>query len=517
MKNLLEIFLDEIDVRHTHKFASQLYNEHPNKYNMLGLKQMLHRYGVESVGIKQDEKELEELVYPCILHVLGDFVIGRGVEDGVVEYLWNGKETKEPAEDFRKRWSGNALLPINSPVAQEPDYKANLMRELTERGKYLFIMLLPLVFVFYGFISNGLWRDIPAMSLSVLNLTGMAISLLLIQKQLFKENKFADRICSMFHQKDCNNVLFSEKAKLLDTFSWSEIGTAYFLVQSLSLVLYPACFPAAAIISWLAMPYGIWSVWYQWRVVKQWCMLCLIVQMLVWTSGILAIWWFFVGETVLTFDAILLKDIVLISLLMALAVILLHFVTSSMHYREELATTKQKYNAIKADEAVFNAKLQEQEEFVTTKEDSAIIMGAEDAKYKVTVLSNPHCEPCAKMHERISKVLEACKETVSVQYILSAFNDDLLRSNRFLIAAFLQTDYQAAMQIYELWYKEGKNDADAFISRWDFDLNTPEVDSEMERHKQWREKTKLTATPTIIVNNRMLPTDTYQIEDLINL
>lgn len=519
MKTILETFLEELNIKHTHRFAARLYNEHPNKNNMLGLKQMLQRYGVEAVGVRLDEKKLEELVFPCILHIKGDFVIGRSLRNGVLEYLWNGKVTREPVQDFLPRWSGNALLPVHSPAAAEPDYKANVRAELTDKAGFLFLVLLPLAFLVYGCVHNRLWEDITAMSLLAVNVTGAGVSMLLVQKQLFRENRVTDRICSLFHRQDCNNVLFSEKAKLWDTFSWSEVGVGYFLVLSLTLALMPSCLPAVTAIAWAAMPYGIWSVWYQQRVVGQWCMLCMIVQGLIWTGGIIAGLHYAIGSGagIMFGSAMWLRDFISVGLLVVLAIIVLHFITSAISLREELTAARQKYNAIKANETVFGALLQESEEFPATAEDSTIVMGAKDAKYRVTVLSNPHCNPCARMHERICRVLNACAESVSVQYILSAFNDDLLQSNRFLIAAFQQRDYATAMHILELWYKEGKYDREAFILKWELDLHTPEVEAEMERHSKWRERTKLTATPTIIVNNRLLPMDTYQIEDIINL
>ncbi len=518
-KTLLEQFLDELDVKYTHRFASKLFNEHPNKYNMLGLKQMLHRYGIESVGVKQNEKKLEELVYPCILHIHGDFVIGRSVNDGMLEYLWTGKVSKESVEAFNRKWTGNALLPdADSSDLYEPDYKTNVQMERIDKGSNLFLILLPIILIVYGCINNEVWHSIPIMSLLAVNIAGGVFSLLLMQKQLFKENRFADRICSLLHQQDCNNVLFSDKARLLETFSWSEIGVAYFLVQSLALALYPQSLNAISIISWMAMPYGIWSIWYQWRIAKQWCILCVIVQILLWTSGIIALLNIIIDKYIdMPLDAPLIRDFSIIVMFIILTVILLHNIANYIHYREELATTTQKYNAIKCDATVFNAKFQESEEFPTTLEDSTIVMGAKDAKFKVTVLGNPHCQPCARMHKRICKVLKTCPDTVSVQYIYSAFNDDLLDSNRFLIAVFQQSDSWATKYIYDKWYKDGKNNAKEFIAQWNFNLHTPEVDAEMERHRRWRERTKLSATPTIIVNNRLLPRDTYQIEDLINM
>jgi len=47
------------------------------------------------------------------------------------------------------------------------------------------------------------------------------------------------------------------------------------------------------------------------------------------------------------------------------------------------------------------------------------------------------------------------------------------------------------------------------------DIDCPQVETEFQKHEAWKEKTKLTATPTLLVNGYKLP-DNYKIEDLKN-
>jgi len=44
-------------------------------------------------------------------------------------------------------------------------------------------------------------------------------------------------------------------------------------------------------------------------------------------------------------------------------------------------------------------------------------------------------------------------------------------------------------------------------------IEDPQVEAEFQKHEAWKEKTKLRATPTILVNGYKLP-DNYKIEDL---
>jgi hypothetical protein len=66
--------------------------------------------------------------------------------------------------------------------------------------------------------------------------------------------------------------------------SWSEIGLFYFVGGFISLLV--AGEQAASILlilAWMnvaALPYTIFSIYYQWGVAKQWCILCLTTQVL---------------------------------------------------------------------------------------------------------------------------------------------------------------------------------------------------------------------------------------------
>ena len=112
--------------------------------------------------------------------------------------------------------------------------------------------------------------------LFLLYVIGALTSLLLVQKQIYTHGQYADKICSLFKQKDCNNVLESDAAKVFGWISWSEIGLGYFLSNLLLMAACPALIPYLILINLLALTYTIWSVWYQYKVVKQWCMLCMV-------------------------------------------------------------------------------------------------------------------------------------------------------------------------------------------------------------------------------------------------
>ena len=110
MKNILESFLDALEVRYTKRYVRHLYEEHPHRGNMYGLKQMLAVYGVRALGVYMEDKDLSQLNYPCILHTGNDFVIGLESNGSRIVFWQQGKKKTSTHEAFKSDWTGNVLV-----------------------------------------------------------------------------------------------------------------------------------------------------------------------------------------------------------------------------------------------------------------------------------------------------------------------------------------------------------------------------------------------------------------------
>jgi len=126
------------------------------------------------------------------------------------------------------------------------------------------------------------------------------------------------------------------------------------------------------------------------------------------------------------------------------------------------------------------------------------------------------------MHARIDKMINLTGEPVCspnsasnicIQYIFSAFNEDLEYANRYFIAICLERGSEVAWQIYSEWFERGKALQEVFFKDLQLDMTNPAIEIEFQKHQSWKEKTQIRATPTILVNGYKLP-DNYKIEDL---
>lgn len=510
MKNLLEQFLDELEIRYSRQFADRLYFEHPHRNNMYGLKKMLDVYNVKSIGIRVETKDLALLNYPCILHVINDFVIGLDCNSKTITYLNHGKKVIESHNLFKKKWTGNALVVEEATEAVEPDYEENQWKDLALVIKNASIPFLLLVAVFVGLTNNvGTNAKFEYIRIA-LSFGGLFTCALLLEKQLFGEGRLGDRVCSLFHHSDCNNVLEGPKAKIFGI-SWSEVGLGYFTANILLLAIFPASSSLVASVNWAAMTYGIWSLYYQWRIAKNWCVLCLMVQVIVWIMGAIALFEFSTIPFVLDFSSGMLSCIAF-----GTCIMIVHYVATFKSVEKERTQAVQQLRSFKANVEVAKVFIEMSAFYETSFDDSSIIFGNPNSNMLITILSNPHCNPCANMHKQVEQFLKLSGNDACVQYVFSSFNEELEDSNRYLISMYFNNTQEEALQIFANWYTKDKYDYEEIIARNSPILNSEMVEAEMEKHKNWLEKTALIATPIVLVNGHKLPTE-YKLLDLTSI
>lgn len=514
MKNTFEQLLHALNVPYTRRFVNELYETHPNRDNLLGLWQMCQTYGIQAHGVEVSEKVLDDLSVPCVLHVSGRFVVVDNTESDHADFYWDGNRTSLSYAKLQQIWDGMALTIESIDDAKEPDYAQHKKEAWIENALHLtFIGLIILGCI--ALLSFALCsRSVLSCIFSIVDVVGALFCCLLLQKQASVQSKVGDKICSLFHQKDCNRILESERAKI-GNYSWSEIGMGYFLTHLLCSSVLPISIVPLAITSLCAIPFSIWSIYYQARVARQWCVLCVVVQVLLCINAT-ATGIFFPKFSSQTYLQSFLQTAIVGSMSLAFAFIV-HWTMQAIAAQTKLHDVTRKYLSLKANTEVFNCLLQKERHVEAAHSDSSIVFGNPEAAYKVTILSNPHCNPCAKLHRTVDKLLQTTGRNLSVQYIFCSFNEDLKESARFLIAIYQQKGLAEAQNIYARWFESGKLRAEDFFAVYsDVHTTTPNVTAEMERHEQWVKRNSYASTPTILINGHEMPS-CYTLDDLLYL
>lgn len=508
-ENIFITFLSLLKVKHTSKFSNQYYNKHPHKYSLFGLSKMFSDYGIKNIGVKIKDKELDilEIETPFIAHIESEFVIVKKVTSQEVCYIRNSENMVLSQKEFQKVWTGVSLIAEANEESIEPDYKEHLKLDIINFSKKILLFFITGIFILLIYISQHQYNKLGINLSLLLNLAGIYTCYLLVIKQMQIHNKYADKLCSLFKQSNCNNILESEAAKLWGVIGWSEIGLGYFIANTLILLFFSQLMTYLAIINICTLPYTIWSLWYQGYKVKQWCTLCLIIQVLLWTIFIVNLFFGFIQ--ILQFH---IYDIFIIVCIYSIPFLIISILIPKLVEGSKIEQITQEIISLKADDEVFITLLKKQPFYKVSKDSSRILLGNPHADILVTILTNPHCDPCAKMHKRVKELLDKESDSICIQYIFSSFDQSLNSSNKFLISAYFNKK-EEFLSVFDKWFEYGRNDKNKFFRQFKLDITTNSVLEEFSKHEEWKKETGLRSTPTILINGYKL-LDNYKIEDI---
>lgn len=509
MKNM-NVFIELLrclNVKYTHGYAMDIYKGNPYHNSLYGLSMMLSHYNVKNTAVEiKNKKQIIDIICPFIAYDSHSFILVKNIKNTYAYCSFNGEEMNISVDEFISIWSGILLVPEVSEESIEPNYHENKVKEFVD---VFFLKILYIVLFLGGVLSLiflGLLNGEDAVLGGVL-LFGLYICFLLLQKQMNAKSLYADKLCSLFKKSNCNDILESDASKFLGLFSWSEIGFAYFASTFLICILFHYWLFYCAWISVFALFYTFWSIWYQRFKVKQWCPMCLIVMGIFW---LLFIFYAYFGY--LTMRPFKLIESFWILLLYVLPFLIVHqfvsILTDSLSKKELMYEV----NNIKMNENVFLALLKSNEYYDVSCSTSQIRFGNLRANILISVLTNPHCEPCAKMHYRLNNLLSKTGDKYCLQYVFSSFEESLSVSNKMLIAAFFKYGSVDVMKVYDDWFTNGKYRKEEFFLQKGLLVDSI-VENEFVNHEEWIRKNQLRTTPTVLINGYMLPFQ-YKIEDL---
>lgn len=510
--NTLTSTLSLLGVKYTSKYTNTYFNEHPYKYSLFGISKMFTHYGIKNKGIKITNKEdIHSLEPPFIAHIGNDFVTVENISKENITYYWYNKKLSIPIKEFIDIWSGALFIVEADDASTEPDYKQHRKEGLIASAQNMLLLSSGLILAGIGIYQNLSFQNFGLILLLILNIIRMYIGYLLVQKQINIHSRIADKICSLFAKGDCNDVLNSSAAKFLGIVGWSELGLSFFLSNVFLILFIPKLLFYLSLINILTLPYSFWSIWYQKFRAQTWCSLCLIVQLLFW---LLFITDFTFG--LIQFPNFSILNILSIALIYGMPLLLINLLLPYKIAEKKLIGITQQFNSLKMNDKVFLGQLKDQTFYKIDSNLSTIIFGNPKAKNTITIFSNPHCGPCARMHKKIEKLLKETDGKFCVQYILSSFDKTLDSSCEFFLYVNRVFPIEKRDQIYNEWFDKGKYDKENFFKKYAYIVDNNIVSEEFQIHLEWKKETKLQATPTVIFDGYKLP-EMYsqQIEKLI--
>ncbi len=275
-------FLEALGVPHTREYSDRQYRTMPFR-SLFGFSKLMQSYGIECEGLQLDDKsEITSLTPPFLARTGGGFVIVTEVDHCIVSYITEGIGESMPLDSFLQAWNGTVFLAFPNEKSAEPELSVHRRDRFIARAKKWILTAGALFLFMYLFIGNGVYRHISTLLVTLLDIAGLYLTYMLVQKSLKISNHAADRMCGVLQEGGCDSILETKASKFFGIFGWSEVGFTYFSVSLMTLLLFPQWTCYLALCNACCLPFTFWSIWYQKFRAKIWCTLCVSVQCTLW-------------------------------------------------------------------------------------------------------------------------------------------------------------------------------------------------------------------------------------------
>ena len=515
------LYFQEVGIAFTKTYLRQRLAYHPHGQSLASLSDTLQEYWVENMIVRIPSEQLAEVAFPVIAQVQqrpdkeADYLLLLGFQGDRIHYRSaQGDEKAMSLADFGKIWQGVLVLLAALAYAGEADYPQHRRQERLRQVEYGICFGALAVWITVGLLWSGsLWNG------AILGgwLAGFTCSLVLVRRQFGKTTAFFSRLCQVTPQTDCDTVLQSPASTFLGWLSWAEVGLIYFaggLVSTglafLSGQINPI-FALLFLLTLLALPYTVFFLYYQARILKKWCTLCVLVQSILWINGALLFPYY-------PYVAVIDHRITLglLGFLLPLAGWLL--IRPLLLDVKKIPALQREAAGYYREPQLFAAFLHQQREVKPGNLSQEIIFGNPAADLTLMVVYNPFCKPCAQCHTELQQLMQYRENDLRVIFRFTADVESGSQRNQVIRHLLSLKDQAYFPRGLSDWFEEMN------YEKWSV-AYPPSLSSASEalvrEHAQWCQSNQIVHTPTVFINGKelkepfALPHVAYHLKDLM--
>lgn len=522
-------FLQSLGVKVTDSAVADALLSHPHYPSLLSVSNALQLWRIETLALHVTGEQLPELPLPLLTHITNDagsFVIITEANSQHVFYTDDkGTQVKIDKDTFLELWNGNVLLAETNENSGEEHYKRKATEEAWRKWQTPLLLLLWLTtgvagaVSFYQHAAFSAEDTIYFVLILITDIAGLIISGLLLLHNYDDSNPTLKKICSAGSTRsDCSAVLNSSASKLFSILSWADVGLVYFCGSYLYLTIAPydsLFFLPLSLLSALTLPYTVFSIFYQWRVVKQWCILCLTIQVILLLQFAIGL---FTGHfNLATLNSW--RHMPWLSVWMAFFIPATSwaFIKPYLYKSRDAENIKKELNKFKSNRDIFHHLLLQDVPVMNAAGEAGITLGDPSSSDSIILVTNPFCDACGAAHAELEQLLHTRNDR-KAELIFFVSNDETdeayLVVTHFLTLAQL-ADKQTMHRAIKDWYE--KKNYDSFSKA--YPVSDTAIAEQRERvlaMNEWCLTENISFTPCAYVNGFRLPKQ-YNLIDLAYL
>ena len=274
-------FLKLLNVNVCSSTVDETLQNHPDWPSLLCISDSLSKWNVPNAAGKVEVSDIDLFPVPFIALTKSQEnpleIVTEVTEKYVRLYSTDrNKHIVENRESFLQRWDGVYLIAEKNEKSGERDFEINrkkaFVKSLVPISFFVLMTIMSVLFLFRNLVSSEIVSNVPIIFQYIILMIGIFVTSLLLWYEIDNDNPLLHKVCTGIVKGNCNAILNGAQSKLLSWLSWSEVGFFYFAGGLLTLLFIEPLDYSIIIIAYLnilALPYTVFSVFYQGRVAKQ--------------------------------------------------------------------------------------------------------------------------------------------------------------------------------------------------------------------------------------------------------
>lgn len=430
--------------------------------------------------------------------------------------------------DLAKLWEGVFLSIDIFHAFSVKRFKSERYRELwgsIKLGLWGCLIVCSAIFIgFRSFTTLSLNQQISWSALMLLGLLGLATSYALVKYFLFGDYSLP-KFCqsnSQAHKNTCQPILTSPQSSFFGV-SHADFGVIYYLTILAMLISTGLDSFLLYAISLLGLPYTLFSITYQKVIIKSWCKLCLIVQAVVLLQNSILLFNLVSKAQPLTLGLhvsinIFIEDILIVFSVIGIWSLVRFLIHLNVENKKLIRSNhKQIYDQNTYEKLIGSGRV-----VPSFDGKGNITIGhPRSTKNSVTIVLSTYCKQCAKTLDELVSVVNNGFWPVSLTILIKAnlgglnvtrtenspISDDS-KVARKIMALIIKGDQELALTALLSWYNNGH-----FVNYQYWESQFPNVTEEelilaeqsLNSIYNWTENHKIMLTPTVVINEKVLP------------
>lgn len=514
---LLTQFAKKNNIQLDKKEARIQLLSHPYYPSINSITDLFNHFNIDNFALRVDSNlEIYSQIPEPFLAQIDEYkdlqlVVVSKIMDGV-ELIYDEHNSKKiRVDEFLKLWTGILV------VIEKPEKTKNKLKKTGTIKRLIYFSKFVILSSFF-ILAEPSFFEILYFALSCI---GAYVSYLIVLHELGLQSKFLDKFCSeKIKNTSCDAVLSSKgSATFNGLLKLSDVGFVYFTTLSAIMFIITLIDLHSTmvffVVSTLAIPFTFYSLYYQWKIVKKWCPLCLTVISILWLQfGVLflnnnALWKF-------TFTIDYSHIYFLVSLITTTSI--WNLIKPLLKKELQFEKLKIEHIKFKRNFKLFNAALNLNPELDTAiPSANELVFGNKksNALLNIILITNPMCGYCKESHRIIQKILK--NENANIQIIIR-FNvqTEIEEAIETTIAArileiYHTTNEKKCLSALSDIYSE--MNADSWLKKWGGIIPTTYLTT-LKYEKEWCKNKKINFTPNFLLNGQQYPKE-YNKMDLL--